>query len=474
LKSKGDITKYQKRQFEGTNTSRLFRDWVSAPMTIDQDLQNSLQQLRSRSRDLSQNNDYISRYLRLLQINVIGPHGILFQSQARDNNKHLDVIGNKQINDAWIGFSKRGVLTADGKSSMLDVENVIITTLARDGEVFIRKLKGWDKNQYGYAIQLIEADLIDITKNKKLANGNKITMGIEADEWGRPVHYHVKSGTKTLLIPAEEIIHVFDPERIDQSRGYPWTTSSMKALKQLAGYQESELVAARVGAAKMGFITSETGDDYVGTGDDYVSMDVAPGTFEQLPQGMSIQSFDVDHPNAGYGSFTKSILRSVASGLNVSYSALTGDLESTSYSSARIGVLEDRDYYKKLQKLIIDKFLQPLYEDFLLHILGSNVQIPQSKYDKFATPSWRPRGFPTIDELKSSRANISLIQAGLTTTADVLAEQGKDLDEVYNQIALEQELAKQLGLNLRSVLEVDEEGTDSGKSTVSTTKETKE
>jgi capsid protein len=58
------------------------------------------------------------------------------------------------------------------------------------------------------------------------------------------------------------MIHAFLPERAMQTRGAPWMSPVIADLKMLNGYREAELVAARVGASKMGFFTSPTGDGF--------------------------------------------------------------------------------------------------------------------------------------------------------------------------------------------------------------------
>jgi lambda family phage portal protein len=171
-------------------------------------------------------------------------------------------------------------------------------------------------------------------------------------------------------VPAEDIIHAYQLDRPD-------------------GYEEAELVAARVGASKMGFITSPHGDGFVGedTEDDYTPiMNAEAGTFEQLPEGMSVQTFDPQHPTSGFDAFHKSIMRGIASGLGVSYVSLANNLEGVNYSSIRQGTLEERDNYRILQRFMIDHFIEPVFQKWLLQTMSfkNGFLLPPDKYDKFA------------------------------------------------------------------------------------------
>src|SRR3989337_457635 len=99
---------------------------------------------------------------------------------------------------------------------------------------------------------------------------------------------YCRHGRTHERIHAEDIIHGFVVERPGQSRGVPWMHTAMTRLNMIAGYEEAELVGARLGASKMGFFTSPDGDGFMGDDvDDKGSIitDAEPGTFNQLPRG---------------------------------------------------------------------------------------------------------------------------------------------------------------------------------------------
>ena len=78
--------------------------------------------------------------------------------------------------------------------------------------------------------------------------------------------------------------------------------TAIGALKMLHGYREAELVAARVAASKMGFITSPDGDGY--TGDDYRGQPRAcdvgrAGKFRATAPGHGHQVIRSDAPDNG-------------------------------------------------------------------------------------------------------------------------------------------------------------------------------
>jgi lambda family phage portal protein len=448
-----------RRSFKGASGGRLFADFFSSSASADQELKQALVTLRNRSRELSRNDAYVSRYLNLLTSNVVGASGIRVNSKARDPSGTLDQTANSLIESAWKKFSKLGNCTVDGQQSMIDCQKMFIEALARDGEVLIRQITD-PSSEFGYRIEFLEADhLIDI-KNETFTNGNRIVMGVEIDSRRKPVAYHLYKnhpsdlGTgqsnETIRVPAEEIIHAFIRQRPEQTRGYPFVASVMSNIKMLNGYYEAEIVAARVASAKMGFFTTPAGDGYVGDDlqDDYTPISNAEaGVFEQLPAGMDFTPFDPAHPTTAFDSFSTAVLRSIASGLNISYHSLSNDLSSVNYSSLRAGSLEDRDQYRMLQKFMVEHFVEPVFRSWLKNAMTKSVNLPIDKYDKFADgASFIPRSWGWVDPQREMNAHIAGLQNGIVTYQDIEASYGRDVEELFEQHDREQRLAEQYNI----------------------------
>jgi len=172
-----------------------------------------------------------------------------------------------------------------------------------------------------------------------------------------------------------------------------------------------------------------------------------PGEFEVLPEGWGFQQFDPQHPTTAFSEFIKSTLRGVASGLGVSYNYLAGDLEGVSYSSIRAGVLDERDTWKDIQAWFIESLCDKVYSKWLEYaILTKNLPYPIEKFDKFNVPTWQPRGWAWVDPVKDIQASILAINSGLKTSSEVASEQGRDIEDVYIQLAQEQALRDKYGI----------------------------
>jgi len=451
-----------KRAYAAANPGRLFADFKSSERSADSELSPVLKVIRSRSRDLVRNNQYAKRYMNLLKTNVIGGKGFGLQVKALDTVGKLDETGNSAVEQAFMQWGKLGNPTVDGRMAWADAQRLCLEALARDGEVFVVKHRG-NGFKDSFAIEFIESDQVDETKNEKLANGNEIRMGVELNKFKKPVAYHFLSyhpgdydfttmsvSKKTIRIPADKVIHVFMPLRSGQTRGEPWMSPAMSGLKQLSAYIEASLVAARVGASKMGFFTSPGGDGFIADDLDgqVPIMDAEPGTFHQLPTGVDFKTFDPQNPNNEFESFHKSVLKSVASALGISYTSLSNDLEATSYSSIRQGALEERDYYRDIQQFMIDHFVRPVFEGWLESAMEINsFGIPLRQYERFSNSAeFRGKGWSWIDPLKEMNASVVGLKSGILSIQDVASQYGKDAEELMAQIQRDKNLADQFGI----------------------------
>ncbi len=442
--------------FDGASIHRLLLDWITQARSADDEIKGDIRLLRARARELGRNNSYVKRYFRLLQNNVIGPMGIMLQAQVR-NGEESDAGANAAIEAAWNDWASSPV-TVDGRLTLRRFEKLILKTMACDGEAFVRLWRGFEGNRYGLALQAIDADLIDETFNRpRRGSENEIRMGVEIDSLSRPVGYWVWTAVGTDLmreryfVPAGEMLHLYDPDRVNQTRGVTWVHSVMVPAHMLNAYEESEAVAARIGASKMGLfekrIDSVAGD--LASEKKPATMEANPGTFEIVPDGYEFKAWEPDHPTAQFPAFIKQMLRKIASGFSVFYNVLANDAEGVSYSTMRSFALVERDDWRSIQQDFIDMWRRPLYSAWLgMALLTGALKAASRDPARYLAVRHRPRGWQWIDPEKEAKAAVISIQNGLGTRTGFLAEKGEDLEDVFAELAREQELAAKYGLSV--------------------------
>jgi len=453
--------KLRKREYAGANTGRLFADFGASERSADSELQPVLTKLRSRCRDLARNNEYAKRYLTLLKTNVVGDRGFTLQVKAMTTAGVLDQPGNALVEEGFLTWGRRRNCTADGKMSWLEAQKLAIESLARDGEVLLIKHRSSQFHDT-FAIEFIEPDRLDPTHNINLPSGNQVRMGIEFDQYRKPVAYHVMTnhpgdydwqaglGRRRERILAENVIHIYSPLRAGQTRGEPWMAPAMNAIKQLGALREAAIINARVGASKMGFFTSPEGDGFAPDDLDggMPVMSAEPGTFHQLPNGVNFTAFEPQYPSNEFEAFNKVILKGIASALGVSYTALSNDLEATSYSSIRQGALDERDNYRTMQALMIDNLIRPVFQAWLTAAMEmGTIALPLARFDKFANSAqFRGRAWSWVDPQKEMTAAVMGMKNGILSIQDVASQYGKDVEELFSQIVRDRALAKQFGI----------------------------
>ena len=432
--------------FAGAQMGRLTLDWIMSHRSADQEIRGSLILLRDRARELVRNTSWVRRYVNLLAQNVVGPNGVKLQAKE------------DRVEDAWEAWGEVGVCTVDGKLSFRGLQRLIIKNVPADGEALIRIVRGFD-NPFGFALQVLDPDQLDETYNAPVAPDspdNEIRMGVELDRWGRPVAYYLWDGHPSVLngrrkrtrVLAADIIHLGEPDRPAQTRYVPWIASVMLDINMLRGYFEAELVAARVGAASGGFFTRDA-DDLGGnpnSGGEALAVDAEPGTFHELPAGMGVETFSPDHPTAAFPAFVKAVLRSVATGLGVSYNSLANDLEGVNFSSIRAGMLDERDHYKTLQGWMVDHFHKRVYAEWLPWAVLTGHLSSRVSLARYQAVRWQPRGWQWVDPLKDVKAATAGIEAGLNSRHRVLGALGLDFEEVIDDLAKEKTMMEERGL----------------------------
>jgi len=338
-----------------------------------------------------------------------------------------------------------------------DIERLLIRSMAESGEVFIRMIKRpFGDSRVPFALQVLEADYLIDDDVPQAAEGNTVRMGIEVDQYLRPQAYHfyanhpgdtyagnARTTGRRIRVPADEVIHLFLPERPGQTRGVTWFASALMRLHMLQGYEEAEVVRARASSALMGFITSPEGEligDAVYEGE-RVS-EFQPGVFKYLQPGESVTVPDLNSPDGQLEPFTRSMLRAVAAGVGVSFESISKNFSESNYSSSRLSLLEERDTYRVLQRYMIENFHQQVFEQWLdMAVLSGALNLPgyESNPDRYRASRWVPRSWEWVDPQREVDAYKTAVRCGFKTLGQVIAEQGGDLDDVL--VARQAELA---------------------------------
>jgi lambda family phage portal protein len=509
-----------------------FSDWAWSFLSEDADLKNNISALRDRSRDLFKTNCYFIKYTEELWANVFGEDGIRLRMKVKEQEDRvvfaadekgllaahtskmervrdfvnrklgtlgvlagfsflstgydrgkatvqagaLDLYACRIIEERYREWQKAEFCTMAGNLTYNEVRQIRLLSCVRDGDFFIRMVRGAGVNKFGFSLQLINSEWCDFNLNiAKLENGNSIRMGVELNEWGRAVAFHfikrtawdwqmstpgVSAGMGQIdheRIEAKDIIHYTRKKYADSTRGAPWIAAIIGKARQLDRFEEAEVIAARVGANKMGFITNTLAPEG-GVTDEFqkspceskVQWHMDPGSIQGLEYGQEFKEWNPNHPAQNFESFRKGMLRSICAGLPAAdYNVLGNDLEGINFSAGRLGKLDANEMWKLLQRFDIDTAERPIFEAWLEMALATRaIPLPLAKLEKFNKPHFTGRRWAGVDPIKETQAAVLAITNKLMSYSRWFDEQGQDLEEVWMEIAEEQMLAEELGIEL--------------------------
>ncbi len=458
-----------RRAFESAGMPAALSQWISSALPPDVDIRAGLRALRARSREAAQCDDHAKYFLRLVEANIVGPHGIGIQARPRLASGSEDKRMAKQIEAELAIQSRRGIWDSSGQLSRVTFDRLGVRTVAMDGEALIRIHEFDPDSETGFSVELIDAEALDVDYNDTLPGGNVIRMGVEMTSRRRPVAYHFfrepaqpfsgySSGyqaSERIRVPASDIIHVYLPEWVWGSRGVPWMHTALRRMRMLSGYEEAAITAARSAAVKSAayVATPDHNPDVSPTGAEQFTQDLSPGAMEIVPPGWDLKPLDWGWPTTDHEHFVRGSLRGIASGLGVSYNALANDLTAVNFSSLRQGALTERDMWMQLQSWWIEWVVQPIYERWLAYAVksgriarGNGAIVSVDRLPSLSHATFQGRRWPWVDPEKDIGANTESVALRVKSVSQIIREQGDDPDEVWSELASDIERLKRLGI----------------------------
>ena len=201
---------------------------------------------------------------------------------------------------------------------------------------------------------------LPINLNTDLPSGNVVRSGIEFDNLGRRVAYHlyrshpggqascadVRPGAGWTRCASTPRNHSSVPRAAPgPDPGEPWLSRALVKLNELDQYDDAELVRKKTAAMFAGFVTRQPEDNLMGEGaadaDGIALAGLEPGTLQILEPGEDIKFSDP--PMLAVR--TRIPAHPVPRGCRrhwYHHEQLTGDLTGVNYSSIRAGMLEFR------------------------------------------------------------------------------------------------------------------------------------
>ncbi|MGB3537914.1 MAG: phage portal protein [Mesorhizobium sp.] len=420
-----------RRSYEAASKGRGTDGWKTGNSSADTEIGAAGALLRDRMRDLVRNNALAGQAVQVLVNNIVG-YGI--RPRAASSNKAL----NKKVDKLFEQWSKRS--DAHGHTDFYGLQVLAVREMIEGGDLFAvrRPLRQADaKGGVPLRVELREADHLDASKFLEEYEGRRIKQGIEYDRAGQRQAYWMfpdhpgdvslafSRRLDSVRVPADMVAHLFERQRV-QSRGVPWGTPALRALRDLEDWQVAEMVRKKTEACLVGIVFGSDEEQLSVTptiedADGNVIEQFEPGMIARARGGKDIK-FNQPSATPGIRDWNLVQMHIIAAGFRVPYALMTGDLSQANFSSSRAGLNEFRRMIEQVQWQIVipmlcDRIWGWFVEAAYTAGLISSADVPAE---------WAPPKFESVNPWQDAQTDLLEVRAGFATVPQMTGKRGYD------------------------------------------------
>lgn len=403
--------------------------------------------LRNRARDAYANNPHARAAVEAWVTALVG-------TGARALPKHPDANSRAAIATALEDWADDADI--NGLTDWYGLQAEIARALVIDGEALVLQIEG----PSGLRLRLLPAEMLADDETRDLGGGRQIVGGVEFDGQGRRVAYWIRpelpaAAWLTLAAPervdAADVIHIFKPLGAGQVRGVSWLAPVLLKLGEIDQLSDALLVGFKISSMYVGFLENTNDLAVTDGGAALFGTDkLESGTIKVLPAGHKL-NFSAPQQAQQAPDFLAAELRSVAVGMGVPAHLITGDLSKANYGSLRADLVAFRQRYEQIQYgTLAPVLLRRIYGRAVTSlILAGRLAADGFESDPRA---WTAAEFlfpapPWIDPAKDAAAYRELIDSGLMSRRQAVAERGWSVEALDEEIANDRAREGALGIS---------------------------
>jgi len=488
-------------QSGASRTKKSMVGWTAESRSPQDDIDNNLNLLRQRSRDLYMGSPLATSAIKTNRTNVVGSG---LKLKARIDFEFLGIT--REQADAWEMNTEREFgLWADSVwcdslrlNNFYELQQIALMSwlLNGDGFALIKNSNPTKWMPYGLRLHLFEADRVSNPNSQaldfvssfiKADNGNRIINGIEIDKDGAVAAYYVCNqypNSNICQLTKEwkrveafgkqtgnpNILHLMEQERCEQYRGIPFLAPTIECLKQISRYTEATLTAAVIQSFYTAFITTEApssddpfnstiADDQKVDSADVNAYELGAGTINVMNPGEAVTFGDPSQPTAQFDIFTTAMAKYIGAALEIPFELLTKSFMA-SYSASRAALLEAWKAFRMRRTWFATDFCQPVYEMWLSEAIArgritatgffNDVSIKKG----WCKADWNGPAPGMIDPMKEVQAATLRVTEGYSThEQETIGLTGGDWDKNIIQITRENELLAKARVSIQPVIQ---------------------
>ena len=460
--------------------SKSYHDESLSPKS---DIEENRKTLRQRTRDLAMNAPIGAAAINSTKTSCIGP-GLIpkpkivyeFLGLTADEGKNL----SDQIKREFALWAESTQCDTADLNNFYELQQIAFADWLKNGEEFvlIRYEKENENMPYQLRLKLVLADRVSTPGtldgdysgyDEKAKNGNRIMNGIEIDQNGKVVAYHISSffpgednfGGKYDWTRVEKrgnrtgnpnILHIFNAETAEQYRGVPFLAPVIKTLKQTTRFSDAELMAAIVNSLFAVFICTDDGngiDGYGGEDEETTTengdVHIGTGTVSYLRPGEDVKAIESTHPSNNYAEFMKTMTMQIGAALEVAPEVLMKQF-GQNFSASKGALNESWRAFSTRRKWFVRDFCQEIYNLWIAEAVSKGrIKAPGFFSDPiirkaYCNATWTGPAQGCLNPVQEVNAAIARVKEGFSTHEDeCVAMNGSDFGENVRTLKKENE-----------------------------------
>jgi len=344
-----------------------------------------------------------------------------------------DLEWNKLADEWFDRIARTKVWDVARQQNFWKMQRAIARHMMRDGECFVLLINDGERQR----LQLIESAKIGFNMTGSLINNPKAVDGIEYDDYGAPLKYHIKeAGATAREVDADDILHIYDSERSGLGRGLPWAYHGLNQGQDMVDLVGLEKRASKVHAAFAAVLKRKSGafgdSNVSGLGVNRGSQPKRDPNLDKIFGGQTVhlepdEELDLlrsNRPNTELIPFLDWLGRDATVGAGLSPEFIWNVSEmggaNTRYILADVEV-----FLNTIQDILVEEFCIPWRR---LAISGAmeRGELPQCKDSNFDNARWQTPPSITVDRGREGKLYIDLVRSGLMTLDQYWSMQGHD------------------------------------------------
>ena len=396
-------------------------------------------------------------------------------------------LESDDLYEEWSSDPKQ--FDVENRLSRAEMERMAMAETVVTGNSLIIRCFRPDYKIVPLCYQIIEREQLDESMDRPASEKtNKILNGIEFNRSNQAVAYHIRidhpddtfggqgssllgaevstgSGTRRLRISADRVIDLAMYDRPSSSVGASWYDSTGQTTWDRDNYMGSEIRSAAVDAAFALVAKLKNGDQYSAFGfddggddeDEHGNRSFKIGqspVAATLAVGEELEMIRSTRPNKDAPSFLKLLDRDQAGGLGLSYYTLTGDYETTNFSSSRAAKIDEEGHLEPLKDWFATHVALRMRRDFNAIAAASGMFKSIRPAEFLASERTFQRfdaignGRDMIDPYKEGEARTARMRTGISTFKEECAKRGNHWIKVMMQVAIEKKIKALFGVDI--------------------------